>query len=424
MKIVDLRATPVTVPLHAPLRHANGCHWGRFVRTIVELETDDGLIGLGEMGGGGESSEAAFSALKPYVVGLDPARLEELRFRIANPTAALYGNRTQLLAALEFACLDILGQAWGVPVSEILGGRVRERVPFASYCFFRYPDPSSGNGEVRTAEQMVAYVRQLKESCGFTTHKLKGGVFPPRYELAVYRALAEAFPGDRFRMDPNSVWPLEDALEFARAIEDLPNDYLEDPVFGLDGFRRLRARTRLLLATNTVVVNFEQLAANVRDPAVDVILLDTTLWGGIRGCLKAAAVCETFQLGVSVHSSGELGIQLATILHLGAVLPNLTFAADAHYHHLRDDIIVGGPFRYEDGAIAVPAGPGLGVRLDREKLGLYHELYRKLGPYPYDQDPLRPGWVPLIPNRRWADPQDDRAPAGPRFDFSLESRKA
>jgi len=87
------------------------------------------------------------------------------------------------------------------------------------------------------------------------------------------------------------------------------------------------------LATNTVVVNLEQLAANVLHTAVDVILLDTTFWGGIRACVKAAGICEAFQLGVAVHSSGELGIQLATMLHLGAVIPNLTFAADAHYHH-------------------------------------------------------------------------------------------
>jgi glucarate dehydratase len=70
MKITDLRATTVTVPLEAPLRHANGCHWGRFVRTIVELETDEGLVGLGEMGGG-ESAESAFKALKSYLVGRD-----------------------------------------------------------------------------------------------------------------------------------------------------------------------------------------------------------------------------------------------------------------------------------------------------------------------------------------------------------------
>ena len=95
MKIADLRATTVTVPLEAPLRHANGCHWGRFVRTIVEVETDEGLIGLGEMGGGGESAEAAFHALKSYVVGHDPARLEDLRFLIANPTASLYIGHKQ-----------------------------------------------------------------------------------------------------------------------------------------------------------------------------------------------------------------------------------------------------------------------------------------------------------------------------------------
>ena len=411
MKIVDIRPTTVTVPLEASLRHANGCHWGRFVRTIIEVETDDGLIGLGEMGGGGESAEAVFRSLKSYLTGHDPARIEEMRFRIANPTASLYNNRTQVLAALEFACLDILGQAWGVSVHTILGGKLRDRVPFASYCFFRYADSKTGNGEIRTVDQVVANARALKEHFGFTSHKMKGGVFPPEYELEAHRALAGAFPEDHVRFDPNGVWSTEQAIRFGQSIEDLRNDYLEDPVYGLNGMRRTREMVRIPLATNTVVVNFEQLAANALDTAVDVILLDTTFWGGIRACVKAAAVCETFQLGVAVHSSGELGIQLATMLHLGAVLPNLTFAADAHYHHLLDDVIVGGLMRYEGGSIAVPDVPGLGVRLNREKLRQYSELYKELGNYPYDQDPLRPGWAPLVPNDRWADPNDARTPS-------------
>lgn len=413
MKITNLKATTVTVPLDVPLRHANGCHWGRFVRTIIEVETDEGIIGLGEMGGGGESAEAAFLALKPYLVGLDPARLEELRFRISNPTASLYNNRTQMAAALEFACLDILGQKWGVPAHDILGGKLQDRVPFASYLFFSYANPKTGYGEVRTAEQLLATAGDLKKRYGFTSHKLKGGVFPPDYELECYLALAAAFKGDRFRFDPNGVFSTEQAIRFGQAIEHVNNDYLEDPVFGLNGMRRTRQMARVPLATNTVVVNFEQLAANVLAPAVDVILLDTTFWGGIRPCLKAAGVCETFQFGVAVHSSGELGIQLATMLHLGAVLPNLHFAADAHYHHLMDDIIEGGRMRYENGAIRVPTGPGLGVRLDRAKLAEYAELYKRLGGYPYDQDPLRPGWAPTIPNNRWADPTDRRAPKIP-----------
>jgi glucarate dehydratase len=154
--------------------------------------------------------------------------------------------------------------------------------------------------------------------------------------------------------------------------------------------------------TNTVVVNFEQLAQNIHREAIDVILLDTTFWGGIRACIKAAGVCETFQLGVAVHSSGELGIQLATMLHLGAVVPNLSNAADAHYHHLNDDIIVGGKFEYVDGKIKVPDKPGLGIELDRDKLAQYSDLYIELGGYPYDKDPQRPDWYALVPNDRWA----------------------
>ncbi|MGW6197330.1 enolase C-terminal domain-like protein [Kribbella sp. NPDC055110] len=403
MKIVDVRATTVTMPLEAPLRHSNGAHWGRFVRTVVEVEADNGLIGLGEMGGGGQSAEAAVTGLKEYLVGHDPARTEALRWMLANPTASLYNNRTQLLAAIEFACLDLQGRELGVPVHALLGGKVRSHVPFASYLFFRHP-AEDGTGEIRTAEQLVAHARSLVDEHGFSVHKLKGGVFPPDYERECFRALAEAFPGHRVRFDPNGAFSVEEAIRFARGIEDLDNDYLEDPTWGLNGMRRVRENTPIPLATNTVVVNFEQLAANVRDPAVDVILLDTTFWGGIRPCIKAAGVCETFQLGVAVHSSGELGIQLATMLHLGAVVPNLSFAADAHYHHLKDDVIAGGKLPYADGAIAVPDAPGLGVELDRDKLAEYAELFRELGPYPYDRDPARPDWYPLLPNTDWADP--------------------
>ena len=410
MKITDLRATTVTVPLEAPLLHANGAHWGRFVRTIVELETDEGLIGLGEMGGGGESTEVAFEGLKPYLLGHDPSQLEAMRFKIMNPTASLYNNRTQLHAALEFACLDLVGQKLGVPDHDLLGGRLRDEVPFAGYLFFRYADPETGEGEVRTTAQLVEYARALKEEHGFAAHKLKGGVYPPDYELECYRALSEAFPEDTLRYDPNAALSVEEGARFGRAIEDLNNDYYEDPTWGLNGMRRLRGMVNIPLSTNTVVIDFEQLAANVLDPAVDVILLDTTFWGGIRPCMKAAGVCETFQLGVAVHSSGELGIQLATMLHLGAAIPNLTFSADAHYHHLRDDIIEGGKFEYRGGTIRVPDTPGLGVRLDRDRLERYAELYKKLGGYPYDRDPGHPDGYALVPKQRFADPRTSLKP--------------
>ena len=403
MKIIDIRATTVTMPLEAPLRHSNGAHWGRFVRTVVEVETDEGITGLGEMGGGGEGAALAFAGLKSYLVGHDPFDLNRMRFAICNPTASLYNNRTQLHAALEFACLDIIGKTLNVPVYQLLGGKVRDEIGFASYLFYRYPDPQTGKGEVRTVEQLVEHAKALKAEYGFTAHKLKAGVFHPDYELDCYRALAAAFPDDTLRYDPNAALSVEQALRFGQAIEGLRNDYFEDPTWGLAGMRRLREKLKVPLATNTIVIDFEQLATNVRDPAVDVILLDTTFWGGIRSCIRAAQICDTFGLGIAVHSSGELGIQLASMLHLGAVLPNLTFTADAHYHHLADDVIAGGKMRYRDGGIAVPDGPGLGVTLDRDKLQTYAELYRSLGSYPYDRDPGRPGWYPLLPNADFAD---------------------
>ena len=174
-----------------------------------------------------------------------------------------------------------------------------------------------------------------RRSTAFASHKLKGGVYPPAHELACYRALADALPGERFRYDPNSALSLADAIDFGRGILDLRNDYFEDPVWGMPQLARLKEFVPLPIATNTVDRQLRA-ARGERELAArsTSILLDTTFWGGIRPCIKAAGVCETMRLGVAVHSSGELGIQLATMLHLGAVVPNLGYAADAHYHHL------------------------------------------------------------------------------------------
>ena len=279
LTIADLRATTVTVPLEAPLRHAAGAHWGRFVRTIVEVETTDGIIGLGELGGGGHSAQLAVEALGPRLVGHNVFDLTALWFKICNPTAALYDNRLQVHAAIEFACLDIIGQALDVPVYDLLGGKLRDAVPFASYLFFRYPDPATGRGEVRTTDQLVAQALELKERHGFSAHKLKAGVFPPEYELECFRAIAAALPDDSLRIDPNASYSVPQAIRVGQAIKGLRNDYYEDPTWGMNGLRHVREATGLPIATNTVVTNMEQLAANVRDPAVDVVLLDTTFWG-------------------------------------------------------------------------------------------------------------------------------------------------
>lgn len=409
--IADIKATTVAVPLEAPLRHANGTHWGRFVRTIIEVIDTDGRSGWGEMGGGGESAEASVLGLKDYLIGHHPIELEQLRWKLMNPTASLYNNRMQLHAAVEMACMDLAGKQHGLRACDLLGGAIRETVPFASYLFYRYENDAGTAGGETYADDIVQTARQLKDTHGFTTHKLKGGHFAPDHDIAVMEALAEAFPGDTLRLDPNGVWSVEEAIRVGRAIEHLPNDYFEDPTWGLDGMRRVRDRTSIPTATNQVVVNFEQLVQSIRQDIVDVILLDTTFWGGLRQAYKAGTVLETFQFSAAVHSSGELGIQLASMLHLGAALPNLNFAADAHYHHLTDDIIEGGLMAYENGAIAVPSGPGLGVEVNRDKLAEYAAHFKAVGGYAYDRDPGRPNWYAVMPERNFADPSVQKVQA-------------
>ena len=181
----------------------------------------------------------------------------------------------------------------------------------------------------------------------------------------------------------------------------------------MNGMRRVRQMVRIPLATNTVVVNFEQLAANVLNTAVDVILLDTTFWGGIPPCIKAAGVCETFQLGIAVHSSGELGIQLATMLHLGAAIPNLSFAADAHYHHLTGDIIEGGLMKYDRGAIRCPMRRDWASNWIMKSCANIASFTAAWAPTHMTKTPRVLVGRPTSPTPRWADPKDDRTPPIP-----------
>ena len=158
MTIADIKVTTVAVPLEAPLRHSAGAHWGRFIRTIVEVIGDDGLSGWGELGGGGEGAEGAVMSLLPYLKGHDPLNLEQLRWKIMNPTATLYNNRLQLHAAIEMACLDLAGKRLGVPAHALLGGAIRTSVEFASYLFYRYEAAGGAGGETMP-DEIVAHAK-------------------------------------------------------------------------------------------------------------------------------------------------------------------------------------------------------------------------------------------------------------------------
>ena len=393
MKIIDLKARTVAIPMNAQLRHNTGVHPGYLMRTVVELITDEGIVGLGEVGGGDQ--RGALMKLKPRIVGMDPFDLEAIKMKTLR--TIYYLSNSRLYGALEIACLDIQGKAAGVPMNQLLGGKVRDAIPMIAYLFWRYDRPGGGDDE--RAEDLADWCVELHETLGVNAMKLKAGVMDPMEEARVAELCRERL-GEKFglRIDPNGVWSVATAVRVGRRLEELGMEYFEDPSWGLEGMRAVRQQVRIPLATNMYPNKFDDLGPAIRMDAVDIILTDLHYWEGPRGVKDLSAVCRTFNLGVAMHSGAEFGIELAAMLHTASAIPAMSFAGDAHYHYLEDDIIVGGLMPYVDGCIAVPTGPGLGVELDEEKMAFYEKNYEKLGDYyaRFHEDSRRPDWYPNV----------------------------
>jgi glucarate dehydratase len=397
VKIVDLRATPVTVPAEAPWRWSMGIETGT-TRTVIELITDEGIVGLGETYGGARTVEALEIA-KPFIIGLDPLETGLIQHRLSVFCIGYEMSVPPLVrAGIEMACLDAAGKALGRSVASLLGGAVRDGVEVASYLFYRYASEDGRLPAVDSAEAILDRANELVERNGHTVHKLKGGVLSPLEEYRALKLLRDRFPDDPLVWDPNAAWSVETTIRVGRRLtaDAFELQWLEDPCNWLEGMSQARAATGIPFATNMCLIGPEQLAPGIRLRSVDVILADVHFWGGFRANQKMAAVVEAFNLGIGMHSDRELGISTAAMVHLACTIPGLTYAIDSHYHDQADDIITK-PWVYRDGRFELPTGPGLGVELDRGKLDFYHRYFLDNVEVNEFYDPYRPGWVPALP---------------------------
>src|SRR6202158_3867668 len=213
MKITDIRWPPAFIPIEAPLRYSVGSHPG-FSRIVIEVETDEGITGLGECYSGA-SRAGQLAELKPLLIGEDPMNLERLRWKVAAPSSEKLFGFVLGFAGLEFAILDIQGKALNRSICDLLGGRIRSEVAFAAYLFYRYAN-DDGIGEISTIEQMVVFAKEIVSKHGFKTLKYKNGVLPPDEEIDTFIALREAFPKHRIRLAPNAVWTVTRAMGVCR----------------------------------------------------------------------------------------------------------------------------------------------------------------------------------------------------------------
>ncbi|MGP3659981.1 glucarate dehydratase family protein [Burkholderia gladioli] len=422
MKITRVTVTPIAFK-DAPLLNAAGIHEPYALRSIIEIETDTGHIGLGESYGDAPAL-AVLDAVKGELVGLDPFKLNRLReivrgvvARQAPASAAgaelapgSHASKavSNAYSAFEVACLDAQARYLNAPLVDLLGGAVRREVPFSAYLFFKYaehidsPYAPDAWGEALDEAQIVEQARRMIDAHGFESIKLKAGALAPEHEVACIKALRRVFPAAPLRIDPNGNWSLDTALRMAELLGD-DLQYYEDPTPGLEGMAELHRRTGMPLATNMVVTDFDEFRRGVALNSVQIVLADHHYWGGLRDTQQLARMCDSFGIGVSMHSNSHLGISLMAMTHVAASVENLSYACDTHYPWQEPDeeVVRGGKLPIRGGCVQLTDAPGLGLEIDREQLRKLHELYLGCGIRQRDDvgqmRKYRPDWKNLKP---------------------------
>ncbi len=433
MRISSFEIHPVAVA-DPPLRSSYGRHAPYALRTILILKTTDGITGVSEAHGG-DGSIAALNAIQPMVLGMDPFQLHALWMGWGRPDASgdrsqtwlVPGEnprdaRTRAYAAVEAACLDIIGKAVNKPVCDLLGGRARDAAPFSAYLFYKHGGGGGQGddaredewGECLTPESMVRQCRRMVELYGFKEIKLKGGVLEPELEIETIRQLRAAFgPAYPLRIDPNCAWSVETSVHVGASLKDelSHGGYLEDPTSSMEGMAEVRKRLLALgidtpMASNVATTGFDDIVPAWKSDAVQVVLSDPHYWGGIRNVQRLSALCGSLGMGVSMHSNNHLGVSMMIMAHACCVSPEMEFACDTHYpwQTEQDEVLEGGRVKFVEGAVVIGDKPGLGADLDLDQLARLEERYHKL---PFrkrdDAEEMRkhvdPEWKRVLP--RW-----------------------
>jgi glucarate dehydratase len=435
VRITELVLHPIAIA-DPPLRSSYGLHAPFALRTIVELKTDSGLVGISETYGG-DGPLAGLEAVRERVTGMDPFQLAGLWRDTVARTSDSRGDRSQTylvpgenlsdqaartFAAIEIACLDLIGKAVGKPACDVIGGRVRDEVGFSAYLFYKHgggggigADAREDEyGEVLSAEACVRECKQMIGKYGFREIKLKGGVLEPEVEIESIRALRREFGASYpLRIDPNCAWGVETSVRVGREKkeEHAGGGYLEDPCASLEGMGEVRKRllaegNETPQASNVATTSFADVPRARELDAVQIVLSDPHYWGGMRNLQQLSHLTSVLGMGMSMHSNSHLGVSLMAMTHAAAACPNLTYACDTHYPWQveADEVVQGGRVKFVNGCVRIPEKPGLGVDLDYDQLARGRERYRKI---PFrkrdDEAEMRkhvdPNWRRVLP--RW-----------------------
>lgn len=370
MKITRIRTTPVAVPFVDEEWCAFGVRRGN-VSVVVELDTDEGIVGLGEAAAypSADAVVSVLRAVEPLLLGEDPRRIERVIKRM-DVVGTWHHTRwsSPVLGAVESACWDIVGKACGEPLVNLFGG------PFHDVEYFHYVGSSTPEGAAASTRHGVA--------AGFHTFYLKVGSARPADDIARVAAVRDAGgPEIGIRVDANEAWSPGAAVRIIRAMERYELELVEQPVSGrnLDEMAYVRSRIDTPTLANEASWTRDQQLDVIAHNAADVLSVDNQMDGGLLNLKRSAGIAEAAGLPVLKHSLGELGVAVYAALHVLASTPNFLYANQSYASLLAGDVIAGGPPTYVDGCLTVPDAPGIGVELDKERVAEYADLYQKDG---------------------------------------------
>ncbi len=391
MKITNIKATPVNIPLETPIYWTAGLYPGTS-KAIIEVETDEGIVGLGEA----PSSHLApaIESLGPRLIGQDPLDIAEIESLCVPPWQIVQNTddsaAVTVFGGLEIALWDIRGKAWHQPLYKLLGGAVRKEIPFTEYFAFRIV--TNGKGGEMDPQAVAEFCLRMREEHGSTYFEGKLILGDPQLEIQTVRALREALgPEAMLRLDSNMQWSLATARHVLREIEPYNIRNYEDPVATFEEMAALRQHSSIPFSSHVPDIR-RAVALGVPD----TIVTNFAVLGGINRAIRFIGACEAMGVGFWCYS-GDTGVCTAAYLHVKAAMPWLHEPSQSLLRWQVGDVIQGGPFKPKNNTVPVPEGPGLGVELDREALEYWHQHYVDNGPMNHFHDPHRPGYFRRLP---------------------------
>lgn len=361
MKVTKIEPIATSLPMSRPMK-MGGIKFDEANNVFVRIETDDGLVGWGEAsaapsmtGETVESMVAAIRYLTPWLEGCDP---RDFATNLAVMERRMYGN-TSAKTVLEMALYDIAGKAEGKTIAELLGTVQREQMPVLWML-------ATGTREADVPEAQVKFQQ------GFQAFKIKVGSNPAPVDIERTVEIREHVNGAQVSADANQGWSVEAALEYvAGASEAL--DFFEQPVVGanIEGMATIAAASKCPIGADEGIHSIADIRRHKEMSAAQGGSLKMIKLGGVTRAYEAAVLCA--ELGMNVNLAGkvcESSVSSAAVLNLAAAVPQNNWGLSITTQYLADDV-VRNPVVIKDGMGQLPAGPGLGVEVDEDKVHKY-----------------------------------------------------